>query len=224
MAVKLEVAKADLSFEAGYSQPEFGLFQDGSALLHHVFKRLEPHGLRLADLRVERGSANVAEYHVLCYLFNYWMTVRIRVDRIEVLCSELPRDYVGKMKAALVDICGAVKDHSLGIAFRAFAVGVGLHVKLEGQPVRNYLSRFATNAPQNLGTSTGNGAVFYFGPDGDRLLSSITADLSTVIPDAMYLRIYGVWDPKKVPLDSLGTVADGFVAQALGTLGLQLPM
>ena len=224
MAIKLEVARADLGFEAGYSHPEFSLFRDGSDLLHYVFKRLEPHGLRLTDLRVERGSGSVADHHILCYLFNYWMTVRIRVDRIEVFCSELPRDYVGKMKAALLDVCGAIKDHKPELAFRAFAVGVGLHAQLEGEPVRNYLSRFVTSAPKNLGPSTGNGAVFYFGPDGDRLLSSITADLSTVIPDAMHLRIYGVWDPKKVPLDSLGTVADGFVAQALGTLGLQLPM
>ena len=224
MAIKLEAARADLTLEAGYSQPEFGLFfEDGSALLHHLFKRLEPYGLRLTDLRVERGSGNIGDQHILCYLFNYWMTVRIRIERIEVVCSELPQDYVDKLKAAIVDVLGAVKDYRPNLSFRAFAIVVGLHAKLEGQPVRDYLARFVANVPQHLGPSTGSGAVFYFGPEGDRLLSSITADVSAVVQDAAYLRIHGVWDAKKVAPDSLSAIADGFVHQALESLGLQLP-
>ena len=83
MGINLEVAKADLAFEAGFPQPEFGLFQDTAALLHHLFKHLEPHGLRLNDIRVERGTGNMGDQQIVCYLFNYWMTVRIRIERIE---------------------------------------------------------------------------------------------------------------------------------------------
>ena len=36
MTVKLDVSKADLSFEAGFPKPEFGLFQDGTALLDRL--------------------------------------------------------------------------------------------------------------------------------------------------------------------------------------------
>lgn len=223
MAIKLEVAKADLTFEAGFPQPEFDLFQDVSTLLNRVFKRLEPYGLRLSDLRVERGAGNVGDQHVLCYLFNYWMTVRIRVERIEILCSELPRDYVERIKAAITDVLRAVKDYRPNLDFRAFAVAVGLHVKLQDQPVRDYLARFVANIPQELGPSTGSGALFYFGPEGDRLLSTLTVDLSAVVQEAAYLRLHGVWDAKKVALDSLSGTADTFVRQALASLGLQLP-
>lgn len=223
MAIKLEVAKADLTFEGAYPQPEFALFGDGAALLHHLFRRLEPYGLRLTDMRFERGAGNVGDQCILLYLFNYWMTVRIRIERIEVTCSDLPQDQVEKFKAAILDVLRAVKDYRPDLSFRAFTMVVGLHAKLEGQQVRDYLTHFVTNAPQGLGPSIGSGAVFYFGPEGDRLLSSVTADASTIVPGAAYLRVYGAWDAKKVALDALASVADGFVRRALESLGLQLP-
>lgn len=67
--------------------------------MHHLYRRLEPYGLKLADVRVERDAGNVADQHLLLYLFNYLMTVRIRVERIEVDCSELPEDVVEKLQS-----------------------------------------------------------------------------------------------------------------------------
>jgi len=222
VAINLNVEKAELTFEAGFPQPEFGLFLDAGTLMHHLFKRLEPHGLRLNDLRVERGSANVVDHQIVCFLFNYWMTVRIRIDRIEVTCSQLPRDSVEKFKAAILDVLQAIKDYRPDQSFRAFGMALGLHGKLEGQPAREYLARFASKVPQNLGPSTGGGAIFYFGPEGDRLLSSIIADVSAVVQDAIYLRIHALWDARKIAPTSLPGVADALVQQALEGLDLSL--
>ena len=102
MALTLEVSKADLAFEAGFSKPEFALFGDGTALLDCLYRRLEPYGLRLPDIRFERGLGNVGDQHFLVYLFNYLMTVRIRVERIEVHCSDLPQHLVERFKAAIM--------------------------------------------------------------------------------------------------------------------------
>ena len=222
MGINLEVAKADLAFEAGFPQPEFGLFQDTAALLHHLFKHLEPHGLRLNDIRVERGTGNMGDQQIVCYLFNYWMTVRIRIERIEVVCSELPRDYVEKFKAAILDVLQAIKDYRPEQSFRTFGMVLGLHAKLEGQPAREYLARFIAKVPENLGPSTGGGVIFYFGPEGDRLVASIIADVSAAVQDAVYLRIHGLWDAKKVAPASLPGVADVLVRQALEGLDLSL--
>lgn len=221
MAIKVEVAKALLTFEAGYPQPEFALFHDSASLLHHLFRRLEPYGLRLTDIRVERGAGSVGDHHFLLHLFNYWMTVRVRVERIEITHADLPKDALEKVNAAILDVLKAVKDCRPELSFRAFTVAIELHVKLEGQPVREYLARFVTKAPEGLGLPTGSGVIFYFGPQGDRLLSSVTADVSAVVQDALYVRIHGVWDAKKVAIDSMPTVADTFVRRALESLNLQ---
>lgn len=223
MAIMLDVAKAELAFEAVYSQPEFGLFDDRSAILNHLFKRLGPHGLRLADIRFEQGNLNLGEQNIICYLFNYWMTVKIRLERIEINSSEMPREYVDKFKAAIVDVLRAVNDHRPNLSFGGFVLAVGIHAKLEGLSPRDYISRFVTTVPQSLGPSTGHGVVFYFGPEGNRRLSSVTADVSAVTQGAVYLRIHGAWDSTNVLADLSSGIGGNYVDQALESMGLSLP-
>jgi hypothetical protein len=219
---RFNVAKGDLTFEAGFVQPEFGLLRDPSGLLSQLYRRLEPHGLRLTDLRIERRAGSPADSHVLCYLFNHLMMVRIRVERIEVVCSDLPQEQLRKFEAGITDTLRAVKDHLPSVAFRAFTLAVGLHGRLDGQPLRQYLGHFGTNAPKELGPLTGSGTVFYFGPEGDRLLSSLTVDMSALIPDALYVRAQAVWDATKVSVESVSGQAEEFVRNALSRLGLEV--
>jgi hypothetical protein len=223
LATKLEVVKADLLFEAALTQPDFTLPRDAPLVLQNLFTRLAPYGLRISDLKIEHVG-NVADYHVLCYLFNYWMTIKVRIEKIEIACSELPKDYVQRFKAAILDVLRAVTDSRAQVSFRGFAVALGLHAKLENLIARDFLARLTARIPEGLGPSTGNGAVFYFGPAGERVLSSVTTDLSALAPEAVYLRLHGVWDPRKVDLNSFPDVVDAFVQQALESLDLQLPV
>ena len=223
MAIKLEVAQADLAFEAGFPKPEFRLFRDVAVLLDHLYRRLESYGLRLTDIRVERGSGTVNDHHIVLYLFNYWMTVRVRTERVEVGCSTLPRDYLDKYKAAIIDVLRAVKDYRSDLSFPAFAVVVGLHGSLEGRRVEDYLAQYVVNGPKNLGPTTGNGVVFYYGAEGDRFLSTLTVDRSATVPDALFVRVHGVWDAGRVAPEALAGMAEVFVRQALENLGLEVP-
>lgn len=222
--IKLGISKADLRFEAGFPKPEFGLFRDVAALLDHLYRHLEPYGLRLTDIRVERGTGTVGDQHILLYLFNYSVVVRVRVERIEVTCSDLPQELVRGFTAAVLDVLRSVKSYRSDLSFRTYAIVIGLHAKLEGHSVREYLARFVANAPEGLGPATGSGAVFYFGTEADRLLSTVTADVSAVVPDGLFVRVHAVWDAGRVVGDALPMAADSFLRQALESLGLQLPV
>ena len=224
MAARLEIPRADLFFNAAFSRPEFAIFRENSSLLDCVYRRLEPNGLRLADMRFEGEPGSLGDRHLLLSLFDYMITVRLRADRVEVVCAELPRNIVEKFQGAIVNLLRALKDHGPDLAFQTFTVSVGLHCRPEGQSVADYLARFVTNAPTTLGPSTGSGVVFYQGADGDRLLSTLTIDVSTVVPDGMYVRIHGVWDAVRVALDVLPATIEAFVGQALAGLGLELPV
>ena len=50
MATKFTVSQAEFQLEAGFSQAEFSLFRETNSFLDHLFKALQPHGARLADL------------------------------------------------------------------------------------------------------------------------------------------------------------------------------
>ena len=120
MATKFTVSQAEFQLEAAFSQAEFSLFRDTSNLLDHLFKALQPHGARLADIRVETGGGSAADFNVLCYLFNYWVTLRVRIDRIEMIGSQMPQDYVHKYGAAIVDALQSVRNYHQNMKYRAY--------------------------------------------------------------------------------------------------------
>ena len=223
MPSDFHVERADLHFEAGYNEPESALFRDTAELLCHLFKKLEPHGVRLSDIRVERGAGSAADFHVLCYLFNFWMTIRIRMDRIEIICSEFPRDYAEKYSAAIVDTLGAISSFRGQLSFRAYALVIGLHGSVDGNSAEKFLSRFATNIPTGLGPPVGTGTVMYFGPANERQMCAVTVDRSAVVQDALFVRTHAVWDAKRIESQNLPKIADVFVRQALTEVGLKLP-
>lgn len=223
MGIRFDVSRADLSFEAGFSQPEFGLFRDTQALLHQLYKALEPHGIRLNDMRIERGTGSAADFHLLCYLFDFMMTLRVRVDRLEVYCSQLPEDYLERFSFAIVHALGALRAHWPALTYRAHALAINLHGLLDSVPAKEYVPRFAANIPAGLGPSMGSGTVMYFGPEGERTFSSLTVDISALVANGLYIRSYVVWDGKKVDITALPKLGQAFVKQALDQLGLQLP-
>ncbi|MGH7845165.1 MAG: hypothetical protein ACREQW_08355, partial [Candidatus Binatia bacterium] len=199
------------------------LFHETNSLLDHLFKALQPHGARLADIRIETGGGSAADFHVLCYLFNYWVTLRVRIDRIEIVGSQLPQNYVDKYGVAVVDALRAISNYHQQLSYRAYALMVGLHGLLEGTSVKQYLSKFVKNIPDRLGPSAGSGIVMYFGPVGERLLCSVTLDTSTIVSDGLFCRTHVIWDAKKVEIGRLPELANGFVSEAINQVGLKLP-
>jgi hypothetical protein len=223
MATKFNVTQADFQLEAGFSQAEFSLFRETSSLLDYLFKALHPHGARLADIRVETGSGSAADFNVLCYLFNYWVTLRVRIDRIEIVGSQLPQDYVHKYGAAIVDALMSVRNYHQHLKYRAHTLVVGMHGSLEGGSVKQYISHFVKNVPAGLGPALGTGTVMYFGPVGERLLCSVTIDRSTILPDGLFCRTHVVWDGNKVEIEYLPELANRFVRETVSQMGLELP-
>jgi len=223
MANKFTVSQAEFQLEAGFSQAEFSLFRETNSLLDHLFKALQPHGARLADIRVETGGGSAADFNVLCYLFNYWVTLRVRIDRIDIVGSQLPQDYVHKYGAAIVDALQSVRNYHQNLKYRTYTLSVGMHGSLESESVKNYISNFVKNVPDGLGPTAGNGIIMYFGPVGERLLCSVTIDRSTIVPDGLFCRTYVVWDANKVEIERLTELANRFVRETVSQMGLELP-
>lgn len=222
MTFIFKVAQGDLNFQANFPEPAFELFRDSLGLQRLLFTKLARHRVQLTDIRVDPGNGTLGDYSLLSYLFNFSVSVRIRLERVEIQSFDLARVDVNKLNEAGVDVLEAIRSHVPSLSFKTHVLSVGLHGKLEGISVREFLSRFVTSGPKNLGPSIGNGAVFYFGPDAERLMSAVTTDLSSLIDGGLYVRLHVIWDASKVPIEGLPGVGDKYLRDALTQLDLAI--
>ncbi len=223
MPTTLNVTKADLSLESTFIQPEFGLFRDTPALLRQLFTRLQPHAPQLQNMKIERGNNTIGDFHMACHLYDLRVGVRIYTEKVSVVCINVLDNEGEKFGRLMVDALSAVKEHQPTVVFHTHTMNVVMHGQLEGKSVKEYLSTFAKNVPTGLGPQTGNGGVVYFGAKDDRILSSVTFDISALVPDGMFVRPYVVWDANKVEVSALPVRAAAFVREALGSFGLEVP-
>jgi hypothetical protein len=221
MPIKFTIAHAEIGFEAGFDRPQFPLFREASSLLDRLFGVLEPYGARLSDIRWERGTGSIGDLHLMCYLFNYMVTVRVRVDKVEFNGSQMPVDHVEKYGAAIVDLVSAVRDSSDGLKYRAHALAVALHGSLDGTTTHDFLAKFTRNVPDGLGPSISSGTVMYFGPSAERLTSYLMIDSSGFVPNGLLFRCHATWDGAKVPIEKLPALGNELVSTALGAIGLE---
>jgi len=220
VALTFKVALADLGFQSDFAEPAFDMFRDAWGLQRQLFARMTKHGVRLSDIRAERGSGSLGDIHIVCFLFNFSVTVRIRLDRIEILCFDLSRVDSEKLNEAAIDALEAVTNHMAGPTFKTHTLWQGLHGTLEGASTQEFISKFVSKGPENFGRSIGSGVVFYYGPERERITSSITLDLSAVIAGGLYLRPQVVWDAQKVGVRDLPGMAEKHVREVLSHLGL----
>ena len=222
MPVKFVVSRSDLTIEAAYPRPEFGLFRDDAGLFARLVSRLSSHGLKLSDMKIERGGGALGELHLFFYLLEYVLTVRIRLDRTEIYCSLLTEENRKRVIAAAVDTLDCVREN-IGGQYRAYAVSMNIHGLLENQSARTFLGKLIATPPDGVGSVTGNAVAYYFSPVNDRIASSLTFDVSATAVDGLYARPQATWDANRLPVQQLAEKAEDFVRRTLGSFGIEVP-
>lgn len=222
MPIKFVVSRSDVTLEAGYQSPRFDLFRDDRGLFARLLDRLSPHGLKLSEMKVERGSGSLGDLHLFFYLVDYLVIVRIRVDRTEIYCSLLTAENKKRVIAAALDTFGTIRE-TLGVDFRAYAVGMNIHGLTEDPNARAFLAKLVSAPPAAAGATTGNGVAYYFASLGERIASSLTFDVSTVAPDGLFARPQATWDASRLPLEQLPERAEEFVRGTLRAFDIEMP-
>lgn len=224
MPLKFVVSRSDFTLEAVYQRAELAAFgRNQPELLGRLLEVLGPHGLKLSDLKVERGGGTFADLHVLCQgLVDYVLTARVRLDRVEAYCSYLTVENKDRVFAAVLDTLKAVKNH-ITADYRVFSLSLNLHGVVEGIDHREYLAGFVGKTP-NIGPVLGTAVAYYLGPAEDRLTSTLTLDVSALVAGAVYVRPQATWDASQVTVELLQGRAEAFVRDTLSSVGLELPL
>lgn len=220
MPHEYHVSQGQIIVRATFVEPETGIFTDAPALSRYLLRRLGPFGLRLADMKMEWGDQTLSEIHLRSYLFNFRVTLTIRAERVEFACN-LPGADREATTAAFWESLNAIKEHLPNSAFAGYSTDVVLHGKVAGSDSRTFTERYTQNVP-DLGPPLGSGTVFYFGPEKERLTSTMTADLSALVPDGLFIRSLVNWDATKVSAQDLPKAVAEHLERGLDALGLPL--
>ncbi|HLY22250.1 MAG TPA: hypothetical protein VKT83_07255 [bacterium] len=221
MAVTLKVSRADLTHQADFVEPGFALFGgDPVGLTRRLFAKLSPYGVRLTDIRWDQGGGSLGDFSLLCYLFNFAATLRIKLEKVEIQCLDLNRVNVQQLTAASMDALTLFEAPELNTRFKTHSLSLGIHALLENTNTRDFINKFAFRGPENLGPNVGHGIVFYYGAQDKRLSAAVTIDLSAIVKDGLYFRVLSVWDGQKVSTRELTTVAADFLRSVYASFGL----
>ena len=217
------ILQSDLSFEAHFGTPAFDVFRDPEGLHRALHEKLSPYGLRLADMKYERGTT-LADVRLVCFLHNFSWTANIRAEQVDLQCFDLRDGHRQEVKDVALSLLEAVTSQVRSTAVRTYTLALAFHVSLTGLDTRSFLLRFVQNAP-DLGPLVGSGAAFYFGslPEAGLVTSTVTMDRSAVIPDGLFLRLHSVWDAATVQAHALPDSAEKQLARTLTALGLVAP-
>jgi hypothetical protein len=222
MSAEFKLSQGDLFFQSDFAEPAFGLFRDSWPFYGRLYSRLSSHGLRLMDMKPERGSGSLGDAHLACSFLNFAVTIRIRLDRVEIQCLDVTRIDAKNRNGITIGTLQTLKEHVPNLAFKSHTLAIGLHGQLDRVATNEFLSTFVQGSLKDLGPSLGSGLVFYHGAQAEQMLSAVTLDQSGVISGGLFIRIHVVWDGRALALDALPEVSEKHVRGIFTQLGLTL--
>jgi len=215
---RFAVATGELLCQSNFAEPVFALLDDGE-FLRRLYSQLAKYGLTLSGMRWEEASS-FGDEKLTCAVANLNSVVNILLERVEVHCLDVTRLDRAVFKELVSDTLQAVGAYQ-GNSLKTHAFSLTMHGTIAGLPPRDFLRRFVPSSP-DLGPSIGTGVAFYYGAAADRVIAALTADLSPIIHDTLFVRIHGVWDAEKVGTAAFIANAESFINRALDSLDLSL--
>jgi hypothetical protein len=197
--------RADLAVTAKFNDPFWGLFHDIPQMYRALLANLAEEGVTAHGIRSEAGDGTLGGQNVNFWMLNFKARVNIRLEQVEVQANNIIQQDVDRLDRAIQRLYGALATAYPNVSFASYTVELGLHGRLDGIEVQDYLSGFLRQAPRLAGPFLGCGLVLYFGPEGPAALRSVTADLSGQLAGGLYIRMYDVYGGS-LPVAELGDV------------------
>jgi len=221
MVTTFLVKQSEASFEARFAFPAFALTALVPSLHQNMLLSLGKYGLTLDDIRVEGGLPNLSGVNTIYSLSTLNAFVRIWLNRLEIFFGDLARTSEEQIleitEIALDNMQRIVQD----LHIETYTATLNMHGTLPDTEISQFFTQYVPNVPEGLGMVVGRGVVYYFGPEAERLSSSLLIDMSTVISEALYVRASAVFDGTKLPRNHGLSVAREYVFKMLAGIRLE---
>jgi len=221
--IEFQPVETVLDFTAAFEIPAFGLWKDPNAIAAITYRALSPYGLQLAGMEWDWGR-NIGENRLrVLGLFSYGASYEIRRDGIYVQFLQLSRELVDEFSRSVEALLVAFKSGEAGTSYGRFRFTLGLHGKLSSANPVTFLRGFLSKVPRGLGEVQESGCAFWFAPTGECPSLSLLIEPSRRIQEALWIRLQGALDARKVSLDAIRPRIETLYSQTLSALDLSLP-
>jgi hypothetical protein len=220
MGAGFEIRQEQISLQAHFVKPAFGLLKDVPHLAMHLFEALDSYGIRLADCKMVSTDESFGEVNLQIALRSL-ATARVFLDRIDLTSAYLSFLNEFRDGSFTADLFVAIQEYSPEVSYRTFAVTQEIHGRLD-IPLIDLLSRFSAAAPRTLGPVVGSGTAFYFGASENRLTGSLVLDSSRLVEEGLLLKLDLLFDATQVGPRELMTVFHAQLSGLAEEVGLEL--
>lgn len=220
--IKIHARHVDLAYSANLEPPAFDLAVRWVELQSAIYSHFSPYKLRLTDIKVESSGPNPADISIACWMLSYGLSVRFRLDKVEVwsnsarlatdttLASDIVEHAVEALRASSPD--ARIHSHSLIVALHGA-------VEKPSQAVR--VTDFVTKTPPGTPDMTASGVSFLCQLPSGNGVGSIIFEPSGRVQDGTFIRISSEQAGSLSVRDAFGKAIEFFQA-AVERLGFDV--
>ena len=215
---RFTIEQSEIELESKFTSRLWSVVHDVPVLYDALLDELAHFGLSTMDLRPDDGNGSVGGAGLGVWLFGGKVNVRIGLDGVRFQTSSPDPQVVDCVDGVL----GAVRRASPELRFKTHSVSYACHGLIEGMKAAEFVRRFVPN-PVNVdgfGDCLGAGAALYFGNAPPMLSSTLTLDISRVVPDGLFVRVFMVMDGAVGTGPAIRTLAEERTGAALTAVGL----
>ena len=189
---RFTIEQREMELESSFAPRLWSLFHNVPVLYEALLSELQDVGLSSMDLRPEVGNGAVGSASLSFWLFGGKTNVRIGLDNVRIQSSLPVSDVV-----SFVDrVMAAMRTASPELHVRTHSVSYACHGRIEGTKVTDFMRQFVPAVPtiEGFGGNLGSGAAFYFGEAPPVISSVYTLDISRMLQDGLFVRVFVVLD------------------------------
>jgi len=214
------VEKSDVTIHANFQAPFWPLVHNMPSLYSALLDGMREFGVGSQAIRNDSGDGSLGGYNVNFGMLEFRAIGRIRLETAEFQCPNLAKQDLDQIERAFVRFADALVTAQSDVRFASWDVSVNLHGQPEEIAAKDYLSGFLSKMPDGMGPCTGSGVVFYFGERPPTISSSVTAEISAILPDRVFVRVHSMFDGAAVPPNQLRRVVQDNLDVGLRSIGL----
>lgn len=219
-AIPFRVERSELAVQLSFAAPFWAIANNIALLYSGLLNHMRDFGVTPQGIRPDSGDGSLGGFNVNFWILQFGAIVRIRLDGIELNAPTFSVD-VDQLEHAFLALDSSLHDAQKDLGYSNYVVTVGIHGRVEGIESKEFLARFTGDVPPGLGDVVGSGAVFYFEGRPPATLLSVSADLSAVVTDGVFLKVHSVFDGSMKP-ELLRKVAEQHLEQSIKAMGLEV--